>query len=271
MSKKKFFTSALSALMLMSSPFVSLAAADAPQTSKAKVKLVYVMEGQLPVDADAELISILKSSGWNINGNTMTKRINARNMEVQVKGKDLKADDAGVLDMDITNAEEDITIVDNLNGSDLKVKAKKNQTTTVEKKLSFSKMLEGMGASSTMHTDNTGTVSDHGFKGFSDGEKPSYGATTHCNRFNGYQGDGKYYADHTSAKAIKNFAYSDCDWALSLWTVACLRDYVNWDEKYCAGEPKAKNASCSNWADINPFVEHAKYYHMHTSSNAPIN
>lgn len=91
---------------------------------------------------------------------------------------------------------------------------------------------------------------------WSDGEKGVYGYRLHCNRFNGWMGDGCYYSSNVSPKAILNFFGSDCDWALASYTY-CLADYG--PNPYCAASPASKQASCSK------LIGHYNRFHMHTS------
>jgi len=91
---------------------------------------------------------------------------------------------------------------------------------------------------------------------WSNGEKGVYGYRLHCNRFNGYMGNGTYYSSHTSVQSLLNFFASDCDWALGSYTY-CLADYG--DNPYCAASPSSKQASCST------LMGHYNRFHMHTT------
>lgn len=91
---------------------------------------------------------------------------------------------------------------------------------------------------------------------WSDGEKGVYGYRLHCNRFNGYLGDGTYYSNNASPQALLNFFASDCDWALGSYSY-CLADYG--DNPFCAASPSTKQASCST------LIGHYNRFHMHSS------
>jgi hypothetical protein len=270
MLKKKVALGLLSTMVVLGSPFVPVAekAMAADKGATGKINLVYVLEGVVPSDADEELLNVLRDTDWVIEGKKMTKRLQGRQMDVQIKGQKLKTDKNGEMVVRVNGDEETVDLIDDIAGTDLKVKVKKGKTVTVEKKIDFHALLAGMGDHST---ENVGQTSDHNYQWLTDGEAGYHYRAVHCNRFNGYQGNGRYYADKTSSQAVQNFAKSDCDWALALWTTACLADYGPAAYTYCGGEPQAKNGHCSDWGDINPTVEHARYFHMHTSPDAPIN
>lgn len=100
-------------------------------------------------------------------------------------------------------------------------------------------------------------------KGQIDGEKPKKGDIVSCNRFNGYQGDGKYYSNQASAKAIKNFCNSDCDWAL-FRSNECLKDYNGEASKrYCSLHSSSHYGKCSKI--VKNGYSHSNKYHMHSS------
>jgi hypothetical protein len=89
---------------------------------------------------------------------------------------------------------------------------------------------------------------------WTDGEEGVYGYRLHCNRFNGYLGDGCYYDNELYG--LLNFFASDCDWALGSYT-DCLADYGS--NPFCAASPASKQASCSG------LIDHYKRFHMHTT------
>ncbi|OGO79332.1 MAG: hypothetical protein A2Y23_00915 [Clostridiales bacterium GWB2_37_7] len=91
---------------------------------------------------------------------------------------------------------------------------------------------------------------------WSDGEKGVYGYRLHCNRFNGYLGNGTYYSNDASSQALLNFFGSDCDWALASYS-NCLADYGS--NPHCAASPDTKQASCST------LIGHYNRFHMRTS------
>jgi hypothetical protein len=106
-----------------------------------------------------------------------------------------------------------------------------------------------------------GFVASHA-KALQHGELPVRGRTIHCNRFNGYLGDGKYYVKSKSpVSAARNFFQSDCDVALARSSY-CLRDYGS--NPYCALHPSTKNGKCSS-----NIVSHWSKYHKHTGWFSP--
>lgn len=91
---------------------------------------------------------------------------------------------------------------------------------------------------------------------WSDGEPGVYGYRLHCNRFNGWLGNGRYYSGRIDLRAILNFFASDCDWALGSYSYY-LADYG--PNPYCSAYPDSKQARCST------LMNHYNRFHMHTS------
>jgi hypothetical protein len=82
----------------------------------------------------------------------------------------------------------------------------------VEENVNLNQSLQKMRSEELNH-ENVGHTSSH-HPGFKDEYKPYIGEVTHCNRFNGYLGNGKYYSNEASWGALSNFFTSDCDWCL---------------------------------------------------------
>lgn len=98
--------------------------------------------------------------------------------------------------------------------------------------------------------------------GLTDGQLPKKGAYVHCNRFNGYKGDGRYYSKtkHPVASVV-NFFQSDCDVALAKST-KCLADYGS--NPYCSTKSTSTAGKCSP-----NIVSHSRLYHKHTGWFSP--
>lgn len=95
---------------------------------------------------------------------------------------------------------------------------------------------------------------------WADEEEGVFGYRLHCNRFNGYLGNGRYYSSNISPQAILNFFASDCDFALATST-NCLADYGS--NPYCAASPSSKQGKCSD------LIGHYTKFHMHSSYSGP--
>lgn len=89
------------------------------------------------------------------------------------------------------------------------------------------------------------------------GESGSYGKALHCNRFNGKNGNNKYYPK-TYPQALINFVLSDCDYALGKNPSLCANDYSSDNNKrYCSAAPTSKNGKCST------YIGHYNKFHFH--------
>lgn len=257
----------VSTLLMTTSSF---AASDAPtQDPPTKIKFEVVLQGVVPSDATPAFIEQMKSRGWNINGNSMTKRIAGGKRHVLVEGKSLETDFNGVVEIPMSQAEEIIEVKDE---HAKKVRVKKGQVTRVEEIVDFHKALAGMGGQPAS-TEKKGHVSSHPFVWPSEGVRPPEGGDVHCNRFNGYQGDGHYHAAEYQLHTIENFNYSDCSLAWEAFQrTPCQKDSLEYsvDGTYCAGgDPEYKNGRCSLYADIDNSKSHYRRFHMHTSMYGP--
>ncbi|UJZ87267.1 hypothetical protein L3V65_13750 [Heyndrickxia coagulans] len=106
--------------------------------------------------------------------------------------------------------------------------------------------------------DNSGTTS----LGQKNGDLPHKGDIVACNRFNGYQGNGRYYSNESSKQALKNFYQSDCSEALVL-SSQCLRDHGPAKLRYCS------LVSSSHYGKCSKITNHSTRYHKHTSFYGP--
>ncbi|MGQ7336228.1 hypothetical protein ACTGUN_10015 [Streptococcus suis] len=98
--------------------------------------------------------------------------------------------------------------------------------------------------------------------GLSNGQLPSHGQYVHCNRFNGYLGNGRYYSKTANpVMAARNFVQSDCDVALAKST-KCLADYGS--NPYCSTANTSTAGKCSP-----NIVGHSRLYHKHTGFFSP--
>ena len=292
--RKKFASSIMSGflcLLLLFCTYSSVFALEG-STQDYEVKVNVILEGELPEDADEELISILIDSGWVITGNQMSKRTEGRGLSLVINDEEIVEIDHNGL-AEVPNVSEGEIVEFNIDGlATMSSRVSNKEITTLEVKLNFDEFIDGMGihenehehehehtseeiSQDHNHDENIGETSGHDGKttwGQVNGKRPAHGHQVHCNRFNGYNGDGKYWSSQTSSAALKNFAWSDCDVAFALWVAACALDYSPTASlRYCAGEPSSKRGKCSAWGDLNPAASHSKTFHMHTSKNAPRN
>lgn len=89
------------------------------------------------------------------------------------------------------------------------------------------------------------------------GEAGAYGKAVHCNRFNGYLGNNKYY-NTSHPQSLINFIGSDCDYAVLKNPSLCINDYSsNNSKRYCSASPTSKNGKCST------YIGHYNKFHFH--------
>jgi hypothetical protein len=238
----------------------------AAESPTAKVKIVYVLEDQIPsnVKIDPADKKFLQENGWVFQGNTIKRYYFNKNMEITQKSVKKLTDSEGIFDVPLNQDEEDVDIQLTKNVNDKrKVHLKKGQTAIIEKKISFDTLISRMGGTS-QPSSNLGTTSYDAGPPYD--QRQYYGGEdVHCNRFNGYAGNGKYYKDHWSVQGLINFTQSDCDVSLGRGFLSnCWgEDLGLTDNRYCAWTPAYKRGECS--LDVG----HNWTYHKHTEYFGP--
>ncbi|WP_281998966.1 hypothetical protein [Priestia flexa] len=240
----------------------------------------------LPESSDSSLIDMYENGGWEYNPTTnqLQKPVTYEGLEIEVDNKVYNTDENGVVSLSTEkNAGEEVTIEsEQLSASEKDVKESNqklsttadvsDETVVVEEYINLNHLLNSMGDGQTDEvTDeeaHDATLTQDEQVGelkaaapyLDNKQLPSRGRAIHCNRFNGYLGDGRYYSNEASPSAIRNFFQSDCDVSLARST-KCYADYGS--NPYCAAKPSTKNGHCG------VIVGHARGYHKHTGWFSP--
>lgn len=86
---------------------------SAKEENKTLLQFVYVLQGELPADADQELIALLEDSGWVIKNKKMEKRVLGRQQEMSLEdGTKIKTNKEGMLELPIVGDEQEIELTD---------------------------------------------------------------------------------------------------------------------------------------------------------------
>ncbi|WP_019392801.1 hypothetical protein [Priestia filamentosa] len=265
----------LTYLAMLVLPVFTEAATASSEERKANLEVVTVQQMYLPADLEGadEVIKSYEETGWTYKDNYLTRRVHVQDPKVYIDGKEYTSKDNDNL-VDVPLSEEsrenvkEVSLNEDSSENTQKIALEEGKTSTLTVFVDLDKVIEGMDehlASSNEETAMVKTESDGqvAAKGLKNGERPSNGQAIHCNRFNGYLGDGKYYnKTQHPVLAAKNFTFSDCDRSLGNYTY-CLKDYGS--NPYCANSPSSKNGWCSTLSKVN----HARTYHKHTSFFSP--
>lgn len=252
----RIFISSVVFFMLLFSNFIELKAqtAEGSELETITVLKFYVD----PSDIDDEIIRLYESNDWEYHGEYFKKEVKHENDKIKIDGKKAETNDAGNYDVQSNKKLKVLTEAAEVTGQNpVSVNVKAGETKTIKTEIDVNTMLDNMSMVQEEPQTNKNGVTSIGQK---NGEKPKKGDAVSCNRFNGYGGNGRYYADRKSKQAIKNFANSDCDQALAFYTLACLRDYLPSTKlRYCGLMNKTTQGHCST------DVGHSKKYHKHTN------
>ncbi|MBG9929463.1 MULTISPECIES: hypothetical protein [Priestia] len=247
--------------------------AESDTSSQAEIELIRVLKFTVSSDQlNDELIKMYESDDWEYDGSAFVKKVKYQDDKLKVDGEELSPNEQGkyVVDIEGDSIEKTVGVkVDGVNYEDRKINLHKGTVSTIESIIDVNELQNNMGSEASIEedtvdtdspdsTDNLGVTSI----GQSDGELPSKGDIVACNRFNGYQGNGKYYSNEASAQAVKNFFQSDCDVALAN-SVQCLRDHGPASLRYCS------LVSSSHYGQCSKMKSHSTRYHKHTSFFGP--
>ncbi|ATA58811.1 hypothetical protein [Geobacillus stearothermophilus] len=254
--------------------FSGVAWADDVTDPTATVEVTQNLYLEIPKDAATpeelqELTEMYESAGWVADGDYFVKQVSQKGVEVEANGETYQTDSNGVVEVPMDSEQDNVEVTVTASPVD-EVKetyvVEPGTVTQVTQDVYLDDIIAEMGTDvSTENTnvqeqpsENVGTVSH--------GVSYSRGDTVHCNRFNGFLGDGKYYDkyDHP-VLAARNFFQSDCDVALA-WYTYCLSDYSS----------VASKRYCSLYSDVNKghcsvLVGHSRKYHKHTGWFSPSN
>lgn len=233
---------------------------------------------EIPRDAGTpeeieELIDIYESAGWVADGDFFIKEVSQEDVTVEYAGETYSTATDGSVELPVEKKQgEEIEISVASVGEEMVphiVEVEKAKNIEVVQDIYLDEILEEMGdpnvENENQETATDTTSSDDVVGEVSAGTYYSRGATIHCNRFNGYLGDGKYYDKVAHpVKAARNFIQSDCEVSL-VWYKYCLTDYGPVAKRYCSLYTNANKGRCSLLKKVN----HSRKYHKHTGFFSP--
>ncbi|MBW0934202.1 DNRLRE domain-containing protein [Priestia megaterium] len=254
----------------LSNPFMPILQ-DASNQSQAEIELTTNLQVGLSSDisSDPELLAAYKENGWIASGDTLTKQVNQQDVSVQLDGNEYLTNEDGSINVSVDNSNKTTSI--DIDGQSQQITLEDSKTNIAQDYLSVDEYISNMDtlteadittSDEEIELDESNTASldqNLGVYSLNNGQKPKSGSTIHCNRINGYLGDGKYWNKWKyPKKASKNFFASDCDWALGRSRV-CWGDYSSKESKrYCSNAYSYKQGRCSG------LIGHSKKYHMHS-------
>lgn len=262
--RKQFFISAALSVMLLSLVPGSISHAEKVD-SKDSTDITVLFRQTYKIDwstvSESEKQKTIESTsvnGWSYNKEeeVFERFVPYEDVEVSLENSDEseKTDSDGKVQLNHTNDKELVHISLEGVNEDLEQKVDLSQdNATIVKDLDISQMLSESEKDLYNEQPSIGTRASSTNPYWSVGESGTYGKRLHCNRFNGPNGDHKYYPNHYP-QAWTNFVKSDCDYALGRST-NCLADYTS--NPYCAASPESKQAKCST------MIGHYNRYHSH--------
>jgi hypothetical protein len=244
--------------------------AESETPEQAEIELIRVLK--LSVNSDQlndEVIKMYESDEWEYDGSEFVKKVQYKDDKIKIDGKELSPNEQGryVVDINGNSTEKTVGVkVDGVNYEDRKVTLNKGNVSTIESIIDVNELQNNMGSEPAVEEDTDSETAPDNLGvtsiGQSDGQLPKKGDIVACNRFNGYQGNGRYYSNEASAQAVKNFFQSDCDVALAN-SVQCLRDHGPASWRYCS------LVSSKNYGQCSKMKSHSTRYHKHTSFFGP--
>lgn len=226
-------------------------------------------------DLNQDVINLYEQTGWiyNATDNRLERNVKYSGEPVSVEGKSYVTDSKGEVTVN-TNPNKDgaldVTTESTTDGTKNTQAVSQSQlsdgkTVVVQETVDMGQIIENMDDQALNAEESAATLStsaDVQVGGLSNGQLPKHGQYVHCNRFNGYLGNGRYYSKTANpVMAARNFVQSDCDVALAKST-HCLADYGS--NPYCSTKSKTTAGKCS--ANI---VKHSRLYHKHTGWFSP--
>ncbi|MCL2051131.1 MAG: hypothetical protein FWG91_05320 [Lachnospiraceae bacterium] len=266
MKRRKKFYVALGAVLALATA-LNVYAFDG-RAENLTVQKIVTQVIDFPIGIDQYIIDAYVLSGWSYDrhNNQVSRDITYAGEEIVVFGEAYKTDSNGeivvalhtreALEMEITTKS-----LSPFTDSELimKVDAKKAKHIVLRDVVLLNEILAGMDEP-RKDPEHDGRVQ---WTITYEDIEPSNGQTVHCNRFNGYLGNGVFKAFQAHPTALLNFIQSDCDVALANST-NCLADYdPDLSKRYCSTYSYAKAATCS--LDVG----HSRGYHKHTGFFSP--
>ncbi|XRG76995.1 hypothetical protein V5E38_14165 [Rossellomorea sp. GAMAL-10_SWC] len=262
--------------MFSFSPTVSFASTDkildenVVLNVKQNLYLEIPKEGGTPEEIE-ELKEIYESAGWIVEGDYFIKEAKQENVTVEYGDDVYQTSSKGSVVIPVTDKQdEEIEIRINSVGNEMDtylVEVDRASITEVVQDIYLDEIIAEMGKEEHEHSNTADNSSDNTGRVLG-GKTYPRGSIVHCNRFNGYLGDGKYYDkfEHPIL-AAKNFVQSDCAVALIFYD-HCLSDYAKIiSKRYCSLNTSNNKGRCS----VLSKVGHSRKYHRHTGFFSPSN
>ncbi|MCY8539669.1 hypothetical protein [Bacillus haynesii] len=248
---------------------------NAEENSDTQLTVKKINKQIIPLSEDMpqEVIDVYTSGGWQLNEelNQLERDVAYEGEIIEVDGQKVKTDKNGEAVINVDKQDDVEISAENLLTNNKQTKEielnSKEEETIIYENIDLSEIIEDMGEGDELtegaevDVDSDEADGEVQVGGLTNGVKPKHGAYVHCNRFNGFQGDGKYCnKSKHPVKATINFFQSDCDVALAKST-KCLKDYTK--SPYCSTKNTSTAGKCSS------IVKHSKYYHKHTGWFSP--
>ncbi|GLF91644.1 hypothetical protein Saga11_29030 [Bacillus safensis] len=265
MSKLKF----LILIIFLSGLFLPLNV-NAEEVNGVELKVKKVVKQILPIEESMpeSVIKTYTDGGWSLNEDLkqLERVVTYQGEEIEVDGEKAKTDSNGEAVFELDNTEDVDVSVKNILTSDVKTKSieinKQKNETIIYENVDLTGIIKNMGGEEESIEEQVEGDGEVQIGGLKNGQKPKRGAYVHCNRFNGFTGDGRYYSKTKHpVKANINFFQSDCDVALAR-SFKCLKDYTN--SPYCSTKNKSTAGKCSP-----NIAKHSRLYHKHTGWFSP--
>ncbi|ABR49997.1 hypothetical protein Amet_3900 [Alkaliphilus metalliredigens QYMF] len=267
MNRSKKILSVFIAMTLMITGFALVANAGSPTLDEKTLDVKFRQIIEMPeLDGDdsellEQAIEAAVATGWFYNSaeQRFERLVTYTDIEVTIDGADIELDSHGQAKvLTQTNKSLEVKVYDPVTNESYAqlISGDTTEATVIfDVDISYMISVDNKSMENLEKSDFTINASPTD-PYWSNGEQGVYGYRLHCNRFNGYLGNGTYYSNQASPSAILNFFASDCDWALGSYS-NCLADYTS--NPFCAASPQSKQASCSG------LIGHYGRFHMHTT------
>lgn len=237
-------------LPLHASAEVNIVTGEYNKDGNVKGKAGFILKADLTKE-DLEFLGkdfleeIKKDAGWEQTKTGLQKFYPAQPDSLVINGESIAIFGDG--EFSISEKSEELNINFKANGQELNTNVKISKDLNnidIIKTIDFADFMKDMNPDEVEGT--VGTMSEIG-------EKQYPGDYVHCNRFNGIYSDNVYYA-HDSVKGLRNFIFSDCDYALFAYD--CEKDYTS--NTNCRGLQAAYN-----YTNCSKALGHTQRYHWY--------
>ena len=184
---------------------------------------------------DDTTIDLYTSNGWVYNqvAQQLEREVTYADEEIVIDGEIYTTDAEGEVEVNLDHSGDSEIKISSDTLMDLddtvtqvidKDSLNDGEQIIIQEVIDIDQVIESMDDASLndSETENQKNEGSTQVGGLSNGQLPKRGSYVHCNRFNGYLGNGRYYSKTSNpVKAATNFIASDCDFAL-LKSTKCL-------------------------------------------------